>query len=189
VSDLTLTPAPALGGYRERFEGVQLEELPNLAIVSIATPRGGEAEFAAAIERAFGVAAPKPGHSTLSKDGQTRLVGMAPDQTFAVFTHDRPDARQVVDGALDGAGYTTDQTDVWVALRIDGPRAHTALERICPIDLHPDAFPEGRAARTVMEHLGTIVLRDGTDSFLLLSAHSSAESFLHAVETSIRNVT
>jgi sarcosine oxidase subunit gamma len=40
-----------------------------------------------------------------------------------------------------------------------------------------------------MEHLGTIVLRDGTDSFLLLSAHSSAESFLHAVETSIRNVT
>ena len=39
-----------------------------------------------------------------------------------------------------------------------------------------------------MEHLGTIIIRTEQDTFLLLSASSSAGSFLHAVETSIRNV-
>jgi len=39
-----------------------------------------------------------------------------------------------------------------------------------------------------MEHMGAIVLRDGPDSFLLLSASSTARSYLHAVEISLRNV-
>lgn len=189
MSELVLTASPALGGYRERFDGIVLEEIPDLAIVSIATPLGAEQVLADAINDGFGTTPPKVGASTQSRDGRTRFLGIAPDQTFAVFIHDGPDARDVVDRVLGDAGYTTDQTDVWVALRINGPRAISALERICPIDLHPHAFPEGAAARTVMEHLGTIVLRDGAESFVLLSARSSAESFLHAVETSIFNVT
>ena len=55
--------------------------------------------------------------------------------------------------------------------------------------LYPDAFVEGAAARTVMEHLGVLILRTGPDAYLLLSASSSAGSFLHAVETSLVNVT
>lgn len=188
MSDLKLTASPALGGYRERFDGVTLEELPDLAIVSIATPLGDEAALARALENAFGAARPAVGTTTLSRDGRTRLLGMAPDQTFAIFSHDRPDAEKVVAGLIDGAGYTTDQTDVWVAMRIDGPKARAALERICPLDLHPKAFPVGRVGRTVMEHLGTIVLRDGEDSFVLISARSSAESFRHAVEVSVHNI-
>lgn len=188
MSDLVLTAAPALGGCRQRFDGIVLEELPDLAIVSIATPLDGEQALTDAVNDGFGTTMPKVGGSSLSHDGRTRFLGMAPDQIFAVFTHDRPDAREVVDETLAGTAYITDQTDVWVALHIEGPGARAALERICPIDLHPDAFAEGAAARTVMEHLGTIVVRDGMDSFLLLSARSSADSFLHAVETSIRNV-
>ncbi|MYA88775.1 MAG: sarcosine oxidase subunit gamma, partial [Boseongicola sp. SB0662_bin_57] len=42
---------------------------------------------------------------------------------------------------------------------------------------------------TVMEHMGAMAIRTGDDAFLLLSAGSSAESFLHAVETSYRYVT
>ena len=60
------------------------------------------------------------------------------------------------------------------------------LERLCPLDLHESAFPVGAAQRTVMEHMGAVILREGTDEFLLLSASSSAASFLHAVKTSIR---
>ena len=44
------------------------------------------------------------------------------------------------------------------------------------------------AARTVMEHLGVLILRTGEDDYLLLSASSSAKSFLHAVEVSLTNV-
>jgi sarcosine oxidase subunit gamma len=62
------------------------------------------------------------------------------------------------------------------------------LERICPIDLHPQAFAVGAVARTLMDHLNVIILREGGDTFLLMSARSSARSFWHAVETSIRNI-
>jgi sarcosine oxidase subunit gamma len=73
-------------------------------------------------------------------------------------------------------------------LRVSGPKSRIALERICPLDLHPSTFPQGRVARTLMEHLGVIILHEGPDTYLLLSARSSAGSFLHAVETSVRNV-
>ena len=39
-----------------------------------------------------------------------------------------------------------------------------------------------------MEHMGAIIHREGTDRFLLLSASSSARSFLHAVEASLEHV-
>ncbi|WP_206456300.1 sarcosine oxidase subunit gamma [Aurantimonas marina] len=188
MPDFKLTAKPALGGYRKDFGGVTLSERADVAIVSIATPLGGETTLAQAVTQGFGAALPSVGGTTLSSDGRTRFLGMAPGQVFALFEHDGPDARALVDGKLGGAAYTTDQTDVWVALRIDGQRTRAALERICRLDLHPGAFPEGRVARTVMEHLGVIILREGPDAFLLLSARSSAGSFLHAVETSIQNV-
>ena len=105
-----------------------------------------------------------------------------------MFTHATPDAERVVAARLNGAAYTTDQTDVWVALGLSGAARGAALERICPIDLHPDAFAVDDAARTVMEHLGVLILRTDADEYLLLSASSSARSFLHAVETSLRNI-
>jgi len=131
---------------------------------------------------------PAPGQSVMGND-DTRLVRLGPAQAFAIFTRATPDAEPHVQSLLKGAAYTTDQTDVWTGLMLDGLLARTALERICPIDLHPDAFAEGAAARTVMEHLGVLIIRTGPDAYLLLSASSSAGSFLHAVETSLVNVT
>jgi sarcosine oxidase subunit gamma len=39
-----------------------------------------------------------------------------------------------------------------------------------------------------MEHMGAIVARTGDETYLLLSASSSAKSFAHAVEVSAKNV-
>ena len=88
---------------------------------------------------------------------------------------------------LQGTGYTTDQTDAWVCLEISGPETILALERLCPLDIA--RFTDGTAARTVMQHMGALIIRLSADRFLLLSARSSAASFLQAVETSYRNVT
>ena len=90
---------------------------------------------------------------------------------------------------LAGIAYTTDQTHVWVALDIGGPATLTALERICPVDLDISAFDIGAVARTSMEHLGVIITRITKTNFRLFSASSSAGSFLHALETSIENIT
>jgi len=185
VPDLELEALPPLGGYREAFGGTELTEVTDLAIVSLAVPQGREAPFEAALSGVYGATRPAPGFSTLSADGRTRFLWTAPDQLFALFEDMSPMAADEVEASLGGAAYVTLQSDNWLALRLSGGKAHAALERICPIDLHPAAFPDGRVARTAMEHMGAFILRERVDSFLLLSASSSARSFLHAVKTSL----
>jgi sarcosine oxidase subunit gamma len=167
--------------------GVRLWAPNDLALVSLALPLGGEAAAEQAVRAAYGVALSGIGRSVVAGDG-TRLIRLAPDLAFALFPHATPDAERVVAERLKGAVYTTDQTDVWVALALSGGNTRRALERICPIDLHPDVFGMDHAARTVMEHLGVLILRTGDDDYLLLSASSSANSFLHAIEVSLRNI-
>jgi sarcosine oxidase subunit gamma len=187
VADFTLTAEPPLEGTDMVIAGVRLWAPADLAVVSIALPLGREDAARNAIEAAYGVALPEIGKSVITPE-DTRLIRLASDLAFAMFAHATPDAEPVVAGRLEGAAYTTDQTDVWVALGLSGAGARRGLERICPIDLHSDAFGVDDAARTVMEHLGVLILRSGDDEYLLLSASSSARSFLHAVETSLRNI-
>lgn len=190
MSDYALTPAPALGGHSATIGGISIEEVIDLSIVSIAVPRGNDGLNALneGMQAAYGASFPAPGQSTVSSDGKTRFLGMAPDQAFAIFTDGGVQGDAIIRAQLQDAGYYTLQSDNWVVLRVSGAAVRAALARICQIDLDPDAFAVGRVARTVMEHMGAIVLRDGADSFVLMSAWSSAQSFLHAVETSARNV-
>jgi len=187
VSDYSLISDPPLAGYNRQSGDISLRAPSGLSIVSVSLPLDGDSEADKAIEAAFGAALPDPGKSVCAKDG-ARLIRLGQDQAFIIFHHTAPDAERVVARMLDSKAYTTDQTDVWVCLEIDGTNSRRALERICPIDLHPDAFAQNDAARTVMEHLGALVVRTGANGFLLLSASSSAGSFLHAVETSVKNV-
>ena len=80
----------------------------------------------------------------------------------------------------------TDQSDAWVILELTGPLIHDTLERICLIDCSSLAMPIGNTARTIIEHLGTIISRrpddiHGNPCFWLMSARSSAASFLNAI--------
>ena len=188
MHSLKLVAEPALGGFEESFGGTDLVEISDLAIVSIAVPLGGDAALIGALSKTFGAGMPEPGQSVLSTDGKTRFLWTARDQLFALFRDKSPNAAAEIKARLGDTAYVTLQSDSWVSLRLDGENARSALERICPIDLHPNAFPEGRVTRTMMEHMGVFVLRDGANSFLLLSASSSAQSFLHAVKTSIEYV-
>lgn len=188
MANISLKPKAILGDYNQDFGGVQLRELSNLAIVSMAVPQGDAEKCEAAIKKNWGCEAPDNGRYSTSSDGAARILRTQPDQYFALFAHDGDDARNVVHGATYGAFWTTEQSDTWCALQISGPQTREALARICPLDLHSDAFGPDHMGRTSMEHLGAIILRTGDDEFTLLSARSSAKSFLHAVETSIRNV-
>jgi methylglutamate dehydrogenase subunit D len=181
-----LTPAAFLGNHATEVAGTTLTEVTDRALVSIATPLGGEAAFADALRSAFGAEPPDVGQTTLSFDGETCLLGLARDQFLALLPADGPLAAPALAARLGPVAYLTDQTDAWVMLRLEGPLALPVLERTCMLDLH--RFPPGSVARTVMDHLGTILLREAPDRFLLMSASSSARSFLHGLETSLRNV-
>lgn len=186
MPEFSLISAPPLAGYDETVGDIRLRAPEGGAIVSIALPLGGEAAAEKAVKAAYGVALPDVGQSVVAKGA--RVVRLGVDQAFVIFDHTDPNAEAVVAGKLNGAAYTTDQTDVWVALEISGARCRDALERICPLDLHPGAFPVDRAARTVMEHLGVLIIRTGEDAYLLFSASSSAGSFQHALHQSMINV-
>jgi len=189
VAEYSLISAPPLTGYDKTTGNITLRAPADLALVSVALPLGGEAGALKAIKSAYGSDLPEVGKSsTTTAKGDATLLRMGSDQAFVMFTHATPDAEPVVAAKLKGAAYTTDQTDVWCALEISGAGARRALERICPLDLHDDAFAVHDVARTMMEHLGVIILRTEAERWLLLSASSSAGSFLHALETSITNV-
>ena len=187
MPEATLTAEPFLGGYSRDFDGAHLGELTDVAITSIAQPLGGRAALAKVVKSAWGCALPAPGQSVTARDG-VQVLCLGPDTFFAVSFDQTSASPDVVTDALGAAGYYTDQSENWVTLRLSGPLAITALERICPIDLDERALPIGAFARTSMEHLGAIILREGIDQFILMSASSSAGSFLHAVETSIKYV-
>lgn len=183
MADFSLIARPLLGGYSRRFGETALRERTDLAIVSIATPLGEDTTLATAIKTAWSCTMPTP-TSSATGDGK-RLISTTADQMLAIFEHPRPDAAQVVKNDLNGTCYTTDQTDIWVVLELSGSGALKALERLCPVDLHPNTFAVGDTARTVMEHMGALVCRTDDNTYLLMSASSSAKSFLHAVETSL----
>jgi sarcosine oxidase subunit gamma len=188
VSDFTLTARSPLGGVKLDFDGITIAEVSDMAIVSIATPRGGEKALGKALASAYGTGLPVVGQSAKSKAGDARFLGLARDQAFMLFDEPGGNPLDAIAREIADAAYLTNQSDSWAMIRISGPKSRTALERICPLDLHPSAFPEGKVARTVMEHLGVIILHEALDRFLLMSARSYAGSFLHAVETSVRNI-
>ncbi|MEX0285731.1 MAG: sarcosine oxidase subunit gamma [Paracoccaceae bacterium] len=183
MAEIRLTAAPILGADLSIGENT-IRERDNLAIVSVATPLGEEQALTDALKDGWGLTTPV---ATMSETaGEVRAIRTTPDQILMLFPHAAPDANAVVQSKLSGAGYTTDQTDVWIVLELSGPDTLPALERLCPLDVH--GMSDGASARTVMEHMGALILRLGPDRFWLLSASSSARSFLHAVETSYHNV-
>ncbi len=188
MAEGSLTSRSPLGGFSKDFDGLSVAEVTGIAIVSLAVPLGGAEALAKAVKSAYGVELPAVGQSTVAEAGDARFLGLARDQFVLLFDDTGADPVGAVTEKLSGTAYLTDQSDAWALLGVSGPNCRAALERICPLDLHPTAFAIGAVARTVMEHLNVIIHRKAEDTFLLMSPRSSAGSFLHAVTTSAENV-
>ena len=187
MPEFTLQPLYALNGYAKTFGENQLRELTELKLMSLAVPLGREALFESASAKAFGLL-PLAGQSAVAAPSGLRLVSMGPGQFLAIFSQADQASEALFSQILAPITYTTDQTDGMVALALSGPLSRQILQRTCAIDLDPAVFTIDSAARTSMEHMGATVIRTDHDHYLLLSASSSAKSFLHMLETSIKNV-
>ena len=104
-----LTATPVLGTDAIRIGDNTITPRPDLAMISVATPLGGEAELASALKSGFGL--DLPASTMASRSGETHALRMTPDQILLVFVHATPDANFHVQTKLKGAGYTTDQSD------------------------------------------------------------------------------
>lgn len=83
--------------------------------------------------------------------------------------------RDMPDGAVD-------LTHVRAAIRLSGPNARHLLLRLTPLDVTPDLFPPGSAARTIVAGITTEIAHDSDATFLLITSRSFAGSLWHAIE-------
>lgn len=183
-----LNTSTPLNGFSAEINNVSINEVTGRAIVSVAMPRGGEAKFKSAIKKELKLDLPEPGAFTSCKTANGQLVWASEDQFFYLFDENDLEPEKAVKSKLGASAYVTNQSDAFVMLSVSGDRRLEALERICPIDLDTKTFSVGSAARTMMEHIGALILRSSDNEYVLLSASSSAGSFLHAVETSAKNL-
>lgn len=170
--------------YQRTIGSVTLEEVSDLAILSIAAPLDGEAALHKVVDKKLGAQWPSIGTSTLTPHGH-RLLGLQADMIFAVFAHPGGRAERSIQDQLGADCYVTDQSDAFVVLAVAGSGVKDALERICPLDLSSKAFPVGCTLQTSMEHIGVTISKQSEDCFWLLAATSYAGSLCHAMETAV----
>jgi len=180
VDKISLQATSALNNATFDYEGFSIRECVEIKILSIAANSTLQAAASNALKEHCNLSWPATTRSTSNENDY--CLGMQSEQVFLLSQHS-DEEHALLAANLAKRCIVTDQSDSWVTLEVKGARTLDVLERICPINLNQETFTVGSVARTLMEHLGVIVFRlEG--SYLLLSARSSADSFLHSLTQS-----
>jgi sarcosine oxidase subunit gamma len=155
-----------------------ITERTDVALASVAARKGRMADLGQAA-KAAGI--PLPGPATHLEGSPYSAFWAAPEMWFveAPFATHEPIA-DLLKSVLGDTASITEQTDAWVAFDLAAPDLAPLLERLCNVDF--SEVPTGYATRTVMEHLGVYLIKNGTGQARVYGPRSSAESLLHAVE-------
>jgi sarcosine oxidase subunit gamma len=174
----SLIEKSACDGLLPRNAGaLTLSELPPARITSVAPLAGQSRALRAALKR-IGLGWPEPGQSRSAAENAILWAGRS--QAFLMGADPAP---------LAGLAALTDQSDGWARMRLAGSGADAVLARLVPLDLRPSAFPEGRVARTALNHMAAILLRSGDRSFDIMVFRSMAASAIHDLVQAMESVT
>ena len=153
---------------------VGLSELPFAPVTSVAPFAGKEKAVGTALTK-LGLGWPGPGQSVRAGEaaclwtgrGQAFLIGAAPE-------------------GLAGLAALTDQSDGWARMRLQGPGAEAVLARLVPLDLRVAAFPEGAVARSGLNHMMMVLMREGPQAFQIMVFRSMAGSAVHELAVAMK---
>ena len=185
MADLALTPLTPLGHAAPMTEQIgqySLTELADLGLASLALRRGGTSE---AVSERLGFALPGPGHWTGAPDGTLAAIWTGQDQWLVEYP-----GRASEDVAADLAtrigpdASISEQTGAFAAFRIEGTALDAVLERLSPID--PHMLGPGTAQRSIVHHLGCILVRRADTCLDLLGPGSAAAFLHHALDLALR---
>lgn len=177
-----LKPITALGGTAARSQSwgsTTLSEQPEIAIASVALRAEGADTARAHLDGLIGTSLPEAGH--WAGTGPVRALWTGVDQWFLLAPYESHELMaDELEEALAGVASVTEQSDGWSSLRLEGPGAMAVLERLSMLDL-PQAGPSFMA-RTVMHHIGCMILKDGDgDAWQILGPRSSAQSMFESI--------
>ena len=139
-----------------------------------------------AIGKALGVAVPQ-GPRSLHANGR-RLTGIGPGAWLLMEERAGPGWATEIAQGLAGLASVTDQSSGYALLEISGPCARAVLQKGLAIDLHPDAFPAGHAATSVIEHIGVILWCIETSLFHVATFRSYARDFRHWLDMTAQSI-
>jgi heterotetrameric sarcosine oxidase gamma subunit len=106
--------------------------------------------------------------------GGARVVWTGRGQWFVMG--DRPEG-----------GAVTDQSDGWAGFRLAGPAAADVLMRLVALDLRVASFPVGSAARSGLNHMPLVLLRE-EGGFAMLTFRSMARTAWHEIAEAMARV-
>jgi methylglutamate dehydrogenase subunit D len=162
--------------------GVIAQPLDNLGLATVLARKGGREAFAAKVKALYGIELPtRPGRTAA---GAVSFVATGPGAWLAVNEAGPGDWAQSLGEVLAGLASVSDQSDGYVAIRLEGPKVADVLAKGVFLDLHPSTFPVGASAGTVIAHMGVILWRREELVFDLLTFRSFAASLWHWLEES-----
>ena len=180
----------ALGSFDQEINGISIAEITDVEILALAIKNGVENKKKAAsiFKKQLGCSLPQPGQASKTKEPVIKVLRMSSDQLFIIYKIKESKKVENILSKMDGKFYITEQSNAWAGLSVSGPNVISCLERVCPIDISENSRGVYCFARTVMEHLGVIIIRCKENEFELFSSSSSAKSFLNVIKTSARNI-
>lgn len=171
-----IAKSPLSGVWPVTHGGLHLSEHRLGPITSIA-PLPGQDKTVTKALKLLGLAFPAP--NTFTASGGAIMVWTARNQAFLIGI---PAPEALPDAA------TTDQSDGWAGLRLEGPAAAEALMRLYPLDLRPASFAQGRSARAPLNHMQSVLLRVAPETFDILVFRSMARTAWHEVEAAMKTL-
>ncbi|HSK92053.1 MAG TPA: sarcosine oxidase subunit gamma family protein [Euzebyales bacterium] len=171
-------PAGVVGGWlvsgRRSRAGLRLADHTPLTKIAVRAARAG------AVAAHLGV---PPGGA--ARDGGRLIATFAPGEWLVIGPIDQRAALTAqldeVAQAADELATVLDVTHGRVLLRLSGAAAAAVLSKVCAIDLHDDATPDGTALRSAVAAVVTDIVREdaGAQRSYLLGCEWSSGQYLH----------
>ena len=188
-SNMILESTTAFSGLERSIGELTMRDAGHRAMISLAFKPGKRDDIDALCQSKLGISLPTVGGVSHTTDGLT-LLGLQDDQVWCCqedsTDHDANDLSARL-GKQDGL-YLTDHGDGWAILSLEGKSILAVLERLCHLDLDTRSFPVPSVSRTVLEHMGAVIIRTGELAFDIMTPRSYASSLLHAIESVAKHV-
>ena len=177
LEPVALTFAPHPASVLGRTPPATLTALPQVARAAVAPFAGQRQAVSDALRARAGAGLPDTGRVEACVSwvgsGQWLVEGLGPGE---------------VADWLAGLAAVSDQTDAWAGTRLFGAAAPEMLTRLVPIDLIPEAFPPGTAARTLLRHVPLLLIAREEGAFELLVPRSYARTAVSDLVRAMRLV-
>jgi len=179
----SLTPLGHAEPETVTVDAITIAERTDTALASLAIRRGRADDVVKAAQTA-GVPLPPP--ATWDSD-RLSAFWLAPEMwMIEAPLADHEDIRAHLLPIFGDAASITEQTDAWVRFDISGTGLIALMEKLSNTDLA--RAPLGYATRTVVEHLGCYLIKQGETAVTLYGPRSSAAFLHHALETAAKSL-